>query len=88
MYLLTKFAGHRPYGNRDINSYINFYMDILEKAELTASIRHIARFLKSVILIYNSKVPDTAGRKARRRRTQTISKRFVFDAKRKKKNDS
>ena len=63
-------------------------MDILEKAELTTSIRHIARFLKSVIPIYNSKVPNTAGRKARRRRTQTISKCFVLDAKRKKKNDS
>ena len=88
MYLLTKFAGHRSYGNGAINSYINFYMDILEKAELTASIHHIARFLKSVIPIYNSKVSNTAGRKARRRRTQTISKCFVFDAKRKKKNDT
>ena len=61
-------------------------MDTLEKAELTASIRHIAISLKSRIPIYNSKVPDTAGRKTRRRRrrrrrrTQTIEKRYVFQA--------
>ena len=40
-------------------------MDTLEKAELTASIRHIERFLKSRIPIYNSEAPDTAGRKTR-----------------------
>ena len=41
------------------------------------SIRHIARFLKSRIPIYNSDVPDTAGRKTTRR-TQTIAERFGF----------
>ena len=45
-------------------------MDILEKAELAASIRHIARLLKSVIPIYISEVLDTAGRKTRKRRTK------------------
>ena len=34
-------------------------MDTLKKAELTASIRHIAIFLKSWLPIYNSEVPDT-----------------------------
>ena len=43
------------YKNGDINSYINSYMDTLEKAELTASIQHIVRFLKSGIPIYNLK---------------------------------
>ena len=38
-------------------------MDTLEKAEFTASFRHMERFLKSGIPIYNSEVPDTAGRK-------------------------
>ena len=38
------------YRNEDINSYINSYMDTLEKAELTTSIRHIKRLLKSGIL--------------------------------------
>ena len=38
-------------------------MNALEK--LTASIRHIAKFLKSGIPTYNSKVPDTAVRKTR-----------------------
>ena len=55
----------------------------MEKAELTGSIRHIARFLKSVIPIYSSKVPDTACRKTRKRRirkTQAFAKRFVFHA--------
>ena len=42
-------------------------MDNLEKAELTASIRHIARPLKLGIPTYNSEVPDTAGRKTRRK---------------------
>ena len=36
-------------------------------------------FLKSGIPIYNSEVPDTAGRKTRRRRiTQAIAKRFAI----------
>ena len=41
-------------------------MDIhscLGKTEITASIRHIARLLKSGITIYNSDVQDTACRK-------------------------
>ena len=38
-------------------------MDTLEKAELTAWIHHITRFLKSRILILNSEVPEKAGRK-------------------------
>ena len=61
MYLLVKFVGQRSYRNGDINSYINSYMDTLEKSELTSSIGHIARFLKSEIPIYNSEVSDTAG---------------------------
>ena len=40
----------------------------LEKAEITASIRHIARLLKTGVPIYNSDVPDTAGRKTRKKR--------------------
>ena len=79
MHLLAKFGGHRSYRNGDINSYVNSYMDVFEKAELTALTRHIARFLKSGIPIYNSEVPDTAGREARRR-TQAIAKRFAFHA--------
>ena len=63
-----------------MNYYFNSYMDSLEKAELTASIRHIAKFLKSGIPIYNSEVPDMAGRKTRRRRTQAIAKRYAFHA--------
>ena len=56
-------------------------MNTLENTELTTAIRHIGRFLKSGILIYNSEVPDTAGRKTRRRRrTQAIEKRFAFHA--------
>ena len=55
-------------------------MDSLKKAELAVSIRHIARFLKPGIPIYNSEVPDTDGKKTRKRTTQTIAKRFAFDA--------
>ena len=50
-----------------LNPYINSYMDTLEKTKLTASIRHIAMFLKSGISIYNPEVPYTAGRKTGRR---------------------
>ena len=82
MYLIAKFGDHRSCRKGDINSYINSYMDALEKAELTDSIRHIARFLKSGIPIYNSYVSDTAGRKTRRRRrrTQAIVMCFAFYA--------
>ena len=38
-------------------------MDTLEKAEFTPSICHIVIFLKSGIPIYNSEIPDMAGRK-------------------------
>ena len=68
---------HRSYRNRNMNSYINSYMDTSGKAKLTASIRYIGGFLKSGIPIYNSKAPDMAGRKARRRRTYAIAKRCV-----------
>ena len=79
MYLLAKFGDHRSCRNGDIDSYINSYMDTLEKTEFAASIQHIARFLKSGIPIYISEDPDTAGRKTRRR-TQAIAKRFAFYA--------
>ena len=56
-------------------------MNPLEKVECTASVRHFERFSKSGILIYNSEVPGTAGRKTkRRRRTQAIAKRYAFHA--------
>ena len=45
-----------------INFYIKSYMDSLEQAGPTASIRHIGRFLKSGVPIFNSEVPDTADR--------------------------
>ena len=83
MYLLDKFCGYRSYGNRNFNSYIISFMIRLEKAELTASVRHIKRFSKSEIPIYNSEVPDTDNRKRnkrRRRRTETIAKRYLFHA--------
>ena len=50
----------------------------LGKAELTASIPHIVRFLKLGIQIYNSEVSDAAGRKTTtRRRTHEIVKRVL-----------
>ena len=57
MYLLANFCGHSSYGNGDINPYINSYMSTSEKTELTSSVRHIERFSKSGIPIYNSEVP-------------------------------
>ena len=79
MYLLSKPGSDRTDGNGDINSYINFYMNTLEKAELTDSVWHIERFLKSGIPICNSDLLGTADRKTRRRiRVQAIAKRFAF----------
>ena len=64
--LLAKFGGHKSYRNGDINSHINFYMDTLEKTELTASILHIARLLKPGKPIYDSRVRDAASAAIRR----------------------
>ena len=56
-------------------------MGTVEKAELTATIRHTGRFLESGLQIYDSEVQDTAGKKTRRRRrTQTIAKCYAFQA--------
>ena len=65
MYLIAKFDDHRSNRNGDKNSFINSYMGTLEKAEVTTSIHHIGRFLKSGIPSYNSEVPDTASRKTK-----------------------
>ena len=56
MYLLAKFGDNRSYRNGDVNSYIKYYMDTLENAELTAIICYAAGFLKSEIPIYSSKL--------------------------------
>ena len=47
--------------------------------KLNSRFRSDARFLRSEILIYNSDIPHTAGRK-KRRRTQATAKRFAFYA--------
>ena len=78
MYLSAKFVDHRFYKDEDINAYINSNIDTLEKAELTAPICHIARFLKSGISIFNFEVPDTAAIEKERRRTETIAKRSAI----------
>ena len=77
MYLLAKSGDIGSCKNEDINSYNNSFMDTFEKAEVTASIRHAVTFLKLGIPIYNSEIPDTAGRRARRT-TQTTAKRYAF----------
>ena len=63
-----------------INSHIKPYMNTLERAELTALIRHVAKFLISGIPIFNSEVRDTAGRKTIRRRTPAIANSLAFHA--------
>ena len=75
MDLFAKFCGHRSYGNEDINFIINSYMNHLEKAVLTASIRHIERISKTGIPIHNYEVPDTDDRKTTR--THAIEKDYV-----------
>ena len=63
MYLSTKYGGQGSNGNGDINCYVSSYLDTLRKGKHTASIRHIKRFSKSGILIYNSEAPEMASRK-------------------------
>ena len=86
MYLPATFGGHSSYRNGDISCYINSYMDILKKAEIITSIRHIARFLKSGILIYNPEILDTTGRKTKRgsRRKTSYCKALCVSRKSKK----
>ena len=69
MYLLAKFGGRRCNGKEDISFHINSYVNSLEEVKLTDSIRHIARLLKSGMLIYKSKRRNAAARKIRRRKT-------------------
>ena len=71
MHLFEKCGGHRSCENGDINSYINSYMNTLEKAEFNASVRHIEN---TRILIYtDSEVPATAGSRktTTKRKTQS-----------------
>ena len=62
--------------------FISVLHEYLGKAELTTSARHIERFSKSRIPIYNSKVLDTASEKKTRsrkkRRRQAIAMRYAF----------
>ena len=59
-------------------------MDTLEKTEITTSIRHIVRSLKSGIPTYNPEVP--AFKKIKKKKTKkktkkkAIAKRFAFHA--------
>ena len=59
-------GGHRSYGNADINSYINSYLNASGKVDLTTLIRHIERFLKSGLPISNPKSRTRLAKKTRR----------------------
>ena len=79
MYLLAKCSVHRSFGNLDINSYINSYLNTFEKAEVTTSVHLTQRFSKSWMLIYSSVVQDITDRKtATAARTQAIEKHYTF----------
>ena len=59
--------------------YVQF--NTLQKAVLVASVHHIERFSNSGISIHNSEDPDTYNiktRRRRRRKTQSIAKRYMF----------
>ena len=73
MYLLANLGNHRSYGYKNINSYVNSYMNNLNKADLTSSIRHIERFSNSEIPIYNSKVPEKMNR------IQAVAKCYAYE---------
>ena len=56
-----------------------FHVHVYLGKKLNSPHRYIKRFSKSGIQIYNSEVPDTAGRKTRgrRRRAQAIAKCYL-----------
>ena len=53
--------------------YVNSYINILEKAKLTGSIRHIVRFTKSAMPIYYSEAPKKSWRRRERKRKNNYS---------------
>ena len=59
---------------------MNSYINTLEKAELTASICHIARFLKSRIPIYNPKLWIQLAEKPDKKKETETAKGFLSDA--------
>ena len=63
-------------------------MIALEKAELTALVCYIDRFLKLGIPIYNSEVPDTAGRKTRKKKKSGNCKLLCISCKYNKQSSS
>ena len=65
MCLLAKFCDHRSYRNEDINSFINSYMDTLEKAEHTCLNPPYWEILK--IRNYRFTVPKSRIRPAEKR---------------------
>ena len=68
------FLSHRHSGSGDIFLICHVILTLqgyLENTELTALILHIAILLTSGIPIYNSEVPNTTGRKMRRRGRRT-----------------
>ena len=71
----AKFLGYRHSGSRDIIFLICHVIltlwGYLENAEFTALILNILILLTSGILIYNSELPNTTGRKTKRRRGRT-----------------
>ena len=56
-------------------------MDTLKKAELTVLMCYIERCLKSRIPIYNSEVPDTAGKKNNEKKNTGNCKAFCISRK-------
>ena len=85
MYLPAKFCDHRSHRSRNVNNHFSYYVNISEKAEITASIYHIERFSKSQILIYSSKVMEKSLRwkktKGKKDRTITILSQVLKEIK-------
>ena len=74
IYLLAKIGDRTSYRNRNVNPYINSYMNISEKVEPTARILYIERFSKSGILIDNSQVIE----KSRRGKTMKSNCKILY----------
>ena len=50
----VKFGGYKSYRRGNVKHFINIYINMSKKAEPTTLIRHIERFSKSGIPLYNS----------------------------------
>ena len=69
--MFAKFGTHRSYGNRNIISYINSYMNTLEKIARTALVHHFENFQNHEYLFTTAKSPAQMAEKTGNKKKNT-----------------